>query len=64
MFETKSVDGQQDFLKFFFCKKHFRNSFIIADHIDLDVIADDARVMGMYKKIAHAFGFFGVGSDF
>lgn len=63
MFEAESVDRQQNFLEFFFGEEHFRHSFIVADHIDLDVIADDAGVVGMDKEIAHSFCFFGVGGD-
>lgn len=63
MFEAESVDRQQNFLEFFFGEEHFRHSFIVADHVDLDVIADDAGVVGMDKEIAHSFCFFGVCSD-
>lgn len=63
MFETESIDRQQNFLEIFFGEEHFRHGFIVADHVDLDVIADDAGVVGMDKEIAHSFCFFGVGGD-
>ena len=64
MFEAEAVDGQQNFLEFFFGEEHFRDGFIVADHIDFDVIADDASVVGMDKELAHSFGFFGVSGNF
>ena len=62
--EAKSVDGEQNFLEFFFGVKHFGDGFVIADHIDLNVVADDASFVAVAKYFGHSLGAFGVGGDF
>ena len=64
VFEAEAIDGEEDLLEFFFGEEHFGDGFVIADHIDLDVVADDAGVVGVEEEFGHLFGFFWVGGNF
>ena len=64
MFEAKSVGGEQGIFEIFFGVEHFGHGFVVADHIDFDVIANDAGRRDFGKEVCEFFCFFGVCGNF